>query len=173
MTAAAPAVRRRSLPRATRLDFWVDAAIALAWVLDDSFRFTGLTVHEWIGVALAPALLVHLALHWDWVVRTTRRLAGTFPARERVRWAVDLCLLIAMVLCVASGILVSRSAMPAIGWKPLAGPFWNGLHGTAAALTVVLLAVHLGLNWRWITSVSRRLFGRNPMRGGATGGDAL
>ena len=100
MTAAAPAVRRRSVPRATRLDFWVDAAIALAWVLDDSFRFTGLTVHEWIGVALAPALLVHLALHWDWVVRTTRRLVGTFPARERVRWAVDLCLLIAMVLTV-------------------------------------------------------------------------
>ena len=63
--------------------------------------------------------------------------------------------------------------MPAIVSKPLAGPFWNGLHGTAADLTVVLLAVHLGLNWRWIASVSRRLFGRNPMRRGATGGDAL
>jgi len=41
-----------------------------------------LDIHDWTGIALIVILLVHLLLHWRWVLNVTRRvLMG--PAGER------------------------------------------------------------------------------------------
>ena len=46
----------------------------------DSFGFTRetwLDIHDWAGIALIVILLVHLLLHWRWVVNVTKGvLAG-------------------------------------------------------------------------------------------------
>lgn len=152
--------QRSRVPSMTKLDYWLDLLLVVAFALDYSFRFTGLAIHEWIGIGLGVALIVHLTLHWDWVLRTTKRIIGSLPGRERLRWIVDLLLLIVMVFCIASGVLVSRSALPALGIKPVSGSFWNGLHTTTADFTLVLATVHVALNWRWIVTVTRRLFRR-------------
>lgn len=138
----------------------LDGMLLVAFLADYSFRFTGLTLHEWIGLGFGIAMLVHLALHWSWVLRTTRRIVGVLPARERLRWIADLLLLLVMVLCTISGILVSRVAMPKLGFTPLANGFWRGMHSTTSSLTIALVCIHLALNWQWIASVSRRLFRR-------------
>ena len=158
--AAAVASRRSRVPGRTRIDFWLDLALLVAFVLDYSFQFTGLSVHEWIGLGFGLALLAHLTLHWDWVLRTTRRVVGRLPGRERLRWAVDLGLLLVMTLCVASGALISRSAVPALGYRPAGGSFWTGLHTTTADVTVALVGVHVALNWKWIVTVGRRIVRR-------------
>jgi len=73
-TATAVTTRRRRALARTRVDFWLDATILVGFILAYSFGFTGPVIHEWLGLALGLVLLVHLTLHWDWVVRTTRRL---------------------------------------------------------------------------------------------------
>jgi cytochrome b len=153
-------VRRMRTPRRTLFDFWLDLLLLIAFTLDYSFRFTGLSVHEWIGLVFVILIPVHLVQHWDWVVRTTKRLVRRRPGRESLRWLVDALLMPLVVLCVASGILVSRSAMPALGWHPAQDPFWRGLHTTTADMTVALVALHVALSWRWAWSVLRRLRGR-------------
>ena len=153
--------RTRQVPGRTRLDFWLDSALLVAFIVDYSFQFTGLTVHEWIGLGLAPVLLVHITLHWDWVARTTRRLFGRRTGREVIRWGVDLALVLAMVLCIASGLLISRHAVPALGFSTNTDSFWTGLHTTTADFTVVLVGLHVALSWRWIVSVGRRLVARS------------
>jgi cytochrome b561 len=150
------------VPVRTRLDFWLDISLLVAFTLDYSFKFTGLAVHEWIGLGFGLALVVHATLHWDWVLRTTRRLFGQLPGRERIRWLVDLALFFVMTLCVASGVLISRSALPALGITPAAGSFWTGLHSTAADVTVALVGLHVALSWRWILTVGRRILRRRP-----------
>jgi len=62
-----------------------------------------------------------------------------------------------MTLCVASGILISRSALPALGLDMGKDLFWRGLHTTFADLTVALVAVHVALSWRWAWTLLRRL----------------
>jgi hypothetical protein len=79
------ASRRRILAR-TRLDFWLDALMLVAYTLAYSLGFTGIATHEWLGAGLGVVLLVHLTLHWDWVTRTTRKLLRR-GGRERVRLA--------------------------------------------------------------------------------------
>jgi len=148
---------RRRVPILTRVDFWLDSALFVAFALDYSIRFTGLTVHEWIGIGLGFALIVHVTLHWGWVLRTTRKLLADHAGREKLRWVVDLLLIGAMALCIGSGVLISRSALPALGLETVRDPFWTGLHTTAADICVILVAIHIALSWRWILAVGRRI----------------
>ena len=154
--------RRRILAR-TRLDFWLDALLLVAYTLAYSLGFTGIATHEWLGIGLGVALLVHLTLHWDWVVRTTRKLFRR-GGRERFVWLVNLLLLLSMVLCIASGILISEVALPALGITLRASSFWRQMHDTTATLTLILVPVHAALDWRWIVGVARRFAAWRPGR---------
>ena len=154
--------RRRILAR-TRLDFWLDALLLVAYTLAYSLGFTGIATHEWLGIGLGVALLVHLTLHWDWVVRTTRKLLRP-GGRERFIWLVNLLLLVSMTLCIASGILISEVALPQLGITPPASSFWRQMHGTTATLTLILVPIHAALRWRWIVGVARRFGAWRPGR---------
>jgi hypothetical protein len=109
--------RRRRIAARTRLDFWFDAVLLVGFTLAYSYVFTGIGIHEWLGIGLGALLLVHLTLHWDWVIRTTRKLVSP-RGPDRLIWLVNLALLVAMTFCVASGILISRVALPFLGIYP-------------------------------------------------------
>ena len=153
---------RRVMPR-TKLDFWLDAVILAGFTVAFSFGFTGPEIHEWWGLALGLVLLVHLTLHWDWVVRTTRKVF-TRRGRDRAIWIVNLLLLVSMTLCVASGVLISTVALPALGLGVRPNDFWTSLHSQTADLTLLLVPVHAALRWRWIASVARQLLTRARTR---------
>jgi Domain of unknown function (DUF4405) len=128
----------------------------VAYTFACSLGFTGIAIHEWLGIGLGVVLLVHLTLHWDWVIRTTRKLVSG-GGRERFVWLVNLLLLVSMTLCIASGILISQVALPGLGITLPASSFWRQMHGTTATLTLILVPVHAALRWRWIAGVARRL----------------
>ena len=148
--------RRRRIAGRTRLDFWFDAVLLVGFTLAYSYSFTGIGIHEWLGIGLGAALLLHLTLHWDWVLRETRRLLRP-RGPDKLIWVVNLALLLAMTLCVASGIVISRVALPQVGIYTLGGPFWERLHILSAEVTLGLVPVHVALRWRWILRVGRRL----------------
>jgi len=37
-------------------------------------RHTWLAIHDWAAVVLVVLIAVHVAMHWKWIVRTTRSL---------------------------------------------------------------------------------------------------
>ena len=156
---------RRRVPVRTRLDFWFDAVLLVAYTLAYSLGFTGLAIHEWLGLGIGLALLLHLTLHWDWVVRTTRKLFVR-GGRDRGIWLLNLALLVVMTLCVLSGVLISQVALYQLGISVHPGPFWTNMHDTTSKLTLILASVHVAVRWRWIASVARRLLG--PRRLGAS-----
>ena len=151
----------RRVPVRTRLDFWFDGVLLVAYTLAYSLGFTGLAIHEWLGIGIGVALLLHLTLHWDWVLRTSRRLLRR-GGRDRLIWLVNLALLLAMTLCVVSGVLISQVALAQIGLTAPGGPFWSSLHSLTAHITLGLVPVHVALRWRWIVSVARRLLAWRP-----------
>ena len=154
--------RRRILAR-TRLDFWLDGLLLVAYTFAYSLGFTGIAFHEWLGIGLGVVLLVHLTLHWDWVIRTTGKLVRR-GGRERFVWLVNLLLLLSMTLCIASGILISQVALPELGITLQASSFWRQMHGTTATLTLILVPIHAALRWRWIVGMTRRLAAWRPGR---------
>jgi hypothetical protein len=44
-----------SVPARTRLDFWFDAVILVGYTVAYSYGFTGVVIHEWLGIALGQA----------------------------------------------------------------------------------------------------------------------
>jgi len=153
-----PQSRRRNLSFRSRFDLVFDSILLIAFGVVFSWNFTGGKWHEWLGLALGLALLVHLTLHWDWVVRTARRIVTT-TGRRRWTFIVNLLLTFDLVLCVGSGILISRFALPSLGINSLRpSESWTNIHDKSADIAIGLIALHVAIDWRWIVNVTKRMF---------------
>jgi hypothetical protein len=149
--------RRRRVAARTRLDFWFDAALVVGYTVAYSYGFTGIAIHEWLGIAIGIAVVFHLALHWDWVIRTTRKVFDP-RGHDKLIWAVNLLLMLGLVMCVVSGIVASRVALPELGITINSGPSWLRLHILTAEITLALVPIHVALRWRWIIRTAWRLW---------------
>jgi hypothetical protein len=122
-----------------------------------STSLTGLAWHEWLGIGVGVALIVHLLLGWKWIVSITQRLFRSLPALTRITYVVDFTLFVAMVLTIYSGLMISRVAIPALGLNGAAPNFlWRGLHSFASRSLLVMVGLHLAISWNWIVSTVRR-----------------
>jgi hypothetical protein len=140
-----------------------DAILAVAFTFVYSIGFTGQSIHEWLGVGIGIALVVHLTLHWEWVVRASRNLVSR-RGRARIPWLINLLLLTAMTLCVMSGVYISAVVLPEVGitlGSTAAVGFWLRLHSLTANATLILVPIHVAMDWRWIAGVARGLARRS------------
>ncbi len=165
VTEEAPRQRPRPrMARALKIDFWLDLVLLIGLVAAETFHLTGLVLHEWIGVVLAVAILAHITLHWNWVVRTTSRLLKKSPGRESIRWLNNIVLMLAMTLVIASGLFSSRFVLPTFGIAEGSEDFWHQVHFWCADILLVSGALHVALNWRWIITTTKRIAGRGHRR---------
>jgi hypothetical protein len=140
----------------TKTNLWVDAAIFFAFLVAFEPALTGIAIHEWLSLALAAALLVHLVLHWDWVIKVTIQFFRKLFHSSRLNYLVDTILLIAMVVLMLSGILISRSVLAILGIQLLASPAWRFLHSASADITLIMVGLHFALHWKWVVNTCNR-----------------
>ena len=138
-------------------NFWIDIGILLAFLVTMEPRFGGIAVHEWLSIALAAAIVVHLLLHWAWIAGVGGRFFRRLWHASRLKFVVDGLLFVASVAVMLSGLLISRSALPALGIPvEQAGGTWRVLHSLSADLSILLVGLHFALNWDWVVRVTRR-----------------
>jgi hypothetical protein len=154
--------RRARLSARTKFDLVFDTLLFLGFAIAYAEDFTGLALHEWFGIAFGVALILHLSLHWDWVVRTTRHMVTT-TGRRRFMWLMNFMLAVDLILCVGSGIEICGFRFFGVTFS--GDEFWSNLHETTAGVAIALIGIHIGLDWRWVTNAFRRL-GSRPLRGG-------
>lgn len=128
----------------------LDVALFVAIVLAYAPAATGVSVHEWLSVAIIVPVLVHLIVNWEWVARTTRTFAGRLRATPTVNLVVDAILFVAAVAVSLSGLLISQVVMGALGISVPAVAAWRTVHALSADVAIFALFVHLGLHARWI-----------------------
>ena len=68
--------------------------LVIAVAVEMEEHFTGLHDHELLGLAFGFATLIHIALHWDWVVSITKRLFSKLFHESRLNYAFNLALFI-------------------------------------------------------------------------------
>ncbi len=134
----------------------VDIAILTGFLVAYEPALTGIAVHEWLSLAFASALIVHLLLHWDWVVQVTLKFFRKLFHSSRLNYVLNLALLIDFVLIMLSGLLISRSVLPVFGVQFASDPAWRFLHSSAADFSLLLVGLHLALHWKWILSATKR-----------------
>ncbi|MCA9914285.1 MAG: DUF4405 domain-containing protein [Anaerolineae bacterium] len=164
ITAATPQTQPRSRFRwlhRTQINVFLDILLVLAFVVEMEEHFTGLALHEVIGVFLTVALVLHLLLHLDWVVKITLRFFHQIIHESRFNYLLNLALLITMGVALVTGFGISRT---------LGLPFdvphsWESLHRTSAEWVLLLTALHVAMHWKWIaTNVRKYIFGWFPIR---------
>jgi hypothetical protein len=116
---------------------------------------TGIGVHEWVGLAVAIPLIVHLIVNWDWVMRTLANFVRNASTTPRVNLVVDIALLVSGVAVTLSGALVVPGWAAAIGLP--ADPLWHVVHLVAADAVIGLTTVHFALHARWVVRAFARL----------------
>lgn len=133
------------------LDLGLSAAILVAFFP----TFTGITVHEWLSLAIFVPTVIHLAVNWDWVLRVVARFLGKVRAASRVNLLVDALLFVATVTVMLSGLMVSQAIASALGVTVVPSAAWHLAHAFSARAVIALMGVHFALHWRWIARVVR------------------
>ena len=99
----------------TKINLAVDGGIFLGFLVADAPHFTGMAIHEWLGIAFGAAIITHLLLHWQWLVAVTRRFLTNIPRQARLNYLLNMLLFIDVTLIIFSGLMISRVALPSLG----------------------------------------------------------
>lgn len=141
----------------TKLNFWIDIAIFIGFMVAMEPRSTGITIHEWFTVSAAGTLIVHFVLHWDWFVRLTSRFFAKLFHSSRLNYLIAMAIFFGFTSIMVSGLMISEHFLPTLGLHPAARHAWKRIHELAANLTLVLVAVHVALRWEWVQAAFLRL----------------
>ena len=146
-----------------KITFWLDATLLVSICALQTVRFTGLVLHEWLGLAVVAMVIAHLLLAWPWIAAESRRFFTLQSARARINYLLNLSLFAAVTAAIYSGILISQKAIPALAgskapldmdWK------WDKLHNEFAEIVVMLVGFHLAINWEWALAAGQKVFRR-------------
>jgi small-conductance mechanosensitive channel len=134
---------------------WLDVALLAVFAFLQEPVTTGLAGHEWISIGFAGLLFLHLLVNWRWIAGALGRY-GIAARRARVNTWLNGALYLTMVFTIFSGLVVSRVVLPAVGLTASDRRAWLQLHTVVASVTLVIVGLHVALNWDWIVSVVRR-----------------
>lgn len=124
-----------------------EIGMLLVICLLEVWRVTGVPLHEWLAVVLAAAVFAHLLLQRSWVMAHVRRW--------KVSVALNALLFIAFSAATISGIAISKVLMPR-HLAPAEFLKWHSIHDTSSKLVLLLVALHLALNWDVVKRLGRR-----------------
>ena len=141
----------------TTLYFWLDlllftllAITLLAATVEVFFHFF---VHVVLGLLLSAGAVTHVALHWDWIKNSLKRLER-LPEQVRTNLLLNLALFLAYTLCGTLG-LTARTLW--LIFPPLHVVI-GFVHVLLALLVITLQIIHLIRHWKWLTSTAQRVF---------------
>ena len=141
---------------ATKTNLLVDILIFAAFLVAGAPHFTGMAIHEWLGIAFGAAIVTHLLLHWQWLVEVTKRFFRPMPWGTRVNYILNSLLFVTVTLIIFSGLLMSEEALPLLGITLAGGRAWHGIHKLAADAALILVGLHVALHWKWIVNAFKR-----------------
>lgn len=147
-----------------KTNYLIDITLLAAFLIAMEPRFGGIAVHEWLSLALAAIIVLHLLLHWDWIVAVGLSFFRKLWQRSRLKFVVDLLLFAAFVAVMLSGVLISKVALPQLALQAGYRRLWRELHAWSADASLLLLGLHFALNWGWLWCMTQRYI-LNPIAG--------
>ncbi len=145
----------------SKRDLFLDIGLAILFVIVMEVYFTGIPLHEWLGMLFAVLFSIHIIWHWRWIVSITKTFFKKVLHESRLNYVLNAALLGVMTLLTISGIVISHSLGFELSLSSSAFLTWQTIHAVTAQLSLILIALHIGLHWRWIIANMRKyLFSR-------------
>ena len=125
---------------------------------------TGMTVHEWLGIALAGGIGVHLLTNWKWIVEMTKRIFTPVAKGKRLNYALNWAMFLDGLMIMFSGLMISESVAPTFGLFLSGGHLWKEAHEVFTNAFLALLSGHIFLHWKWIVTTVKRMLPQSALR---------
>jgi hypothetical protein len=142
--------------RKTLMNAVIDSGLLIVFLVATAPQFTGISWHEWLSLALAVVVIVHMVLHWQWIVAVATHLFKKATWSSRFSFVLNTLLFIAFTLVTYSGIAISEEAMPFLGIGMFDNRAWRFLHHTFSNISLIIIAMHVALHWQWIVNLFRQ-----------------
>lgn len=141
------------MTREMRLRISLDFIMTILLLFQMAYMLIGNTLHEWIGTVLFILFILHNTLNIKWYSNLGERRSSGFRILQTV---VNLSLLLCMVNLMVSGMMMSRVVF---SFLPIDGGmgFARIMHMAAAYWGFFLMSVHLGLHWKMIMGLVRKV----------------
>jgi len=126
-------------------------------------------LHTWGGVAMITIAIVHLSLHWSWVVSMARRLWRELTCHEhcinrhsRLNVLVDTVVVLSFILSAISGIyfLFSPGGQGRGAVYPqvlFSHTTWDMIHTWSAVILISAALIHFAIHWQWVVKVTNKV----------------
>jgi hypothetical protein len=131
-------------------------------------RHTWDDLHTWSGVAMIMIVVIHLSLHWHWVVNMSRRMlkeiftrSRTLNSRGRFNLGINIAIGLGFLVTALSGIYF----LFVPGGRGAADPMilfsrqtWDILHTWGGVVLILAAVIHFAIHWNWVVKVTRGIF---------------
>ncbi|MDR3687666.1 MAG: hypothetical protein P4L93_11995 [Coriobacteriia bacterium] len=140
-----------------RTRFMLDILLTIGLVSAYRPTWTGISLHQWLSIAIIAPLLLHLIVNWQWAIQVLRTFLKRLFSASRLNFVVDCALLVSTVAVMLSGFMVSTWFVGPLGINSAHLLVWHAVHLWSANATIALFALHGALHWRWIVGTAKRL----------------
>lgn len=113
-------------------------------------RVISMSFHEIAGLGVFFLFLIHLVFNQKWIKHVSKRILDkTLPRKTKLGYIINCLLLISWVLVGVSGVFISK----VVFHFNVGGMLWKTVHYTSAAVSLILLGVHIGLHGAWLKGI--------------------
>ena len=132
-------------------------------------RETWEVLHDWTGIAMIAAALIHIVFHWKWILGTLKRIFRMISRKaerfgNRLFWiiVIDAIIAIGFFLSAISGLYFFFAAKDA-NWL-LLDTTWDMIHTWSSDIMIIAALIHIILHWDWIKNITAKMFGKKKVK---------
>lgn len=130
-------------------------------------RHTWEDLHTWGGILMIIVAVIHIAIHWSWIIGMTKRITNDLFGRgkrlnnrSRMNAGINAVIGISFLIAAISGIYLLFFPGGAHGVPDPGFIFqrntWDLIHTWAGNLMIIAFVIHLSIHWKWVTKVSSK-----------------
>ncbi len=132
----------------------LDIIMSVLLVLMFNKNVISLNFHEIGGLFVGGFFLVHMLLNWKWIVAVSKRIfSKELSFKLRFGYIIIFLLLISVLLILISGIFISKIIFAGFFTSSIN---WKSIHYFSAACSLILVGIHLGLNWGFVMGMFKK-----------------
>jgi hypothetical protein len=133
-------------------------------------RSTWEDLHTWGGVAMIAIAVVHIPLHWNWIVTMTRKAllaltskGGAMSKNGRLNLAINITIGLSFLISALTGLYFflipgashgSGATDPGFLFNRVT---WDLIHTWASAVMIAAAVLHFAIHWKWVTKVTTKI----------------
>ena len=146
------------MSKQNKTKLFLDLGAFIALLISSAPHFTGDAIHEWLGIALSGAIIVHLLLNWNWILQVTSRLFTKAVRGQRLNYILNWSLFAGGIMIILSGLMISKTVVPFFGVTLPQNMTWKEFHEFSTNITMILMGLHMALHWSWIVNMFKKMF---------------